>query len=184
MFKNALLNFKKTALKSSILMVAVLFAGIVQAQDPAEGETLFKQNCTSCHAVKRKVVGPALAGVQERWADKALLVKFIQNSQAVINGGDAYSKELYAKYNNTVMPAHAFLSDAQVGSILAYVDVEANKVEEVTADAGKAGEGAGSSEDGGISATSIWTLILVIAILFGIILVMNRVIGTLERTKR
>jgi cytochrome c2 len=30
------------------------------------GETLFNANCKACHAVKRKLVGPALAGVESR----------------------------------------------------------------------------------------------------------------------
>ena len=32
----------------------------------AKGEKLFKQNCTACHALDRKVVGPALQGAVDR----------------------------------------------------------------------------------------------------------------------
>lgn len=163
------------------LVLAFVFAlsGMVaNAQDAALGEKLFKQNCTSCHAVKRKVVGPALKDVETRWADKSLLIKFIQGSQAVIKGGDAYSVKLFAEYNQTVMPNHGFLKDADVESILAYVNAEAVKKDEVVADdKSKAGAEAASADAG----FPTWGLVLILAVLFAIILVMNRVIGTLTR---
>ncbi len=164
-----------------ILLVAFLFATIsTQAQDVAEGEKLFKQNCTSCHQVKKQVVGPALKGVETRWADQGLLIKFIQNSQSVIKSGDAYSNELYKKYNQTIMPNHAFLTDANVQSILAYIKVEAEKKEEV-AKGTEGEEGSAQKEDEGISDLAIWGLVGAVLLLFFIIGIMNRVIGTLER---
>ena len=44
----------------SVFFLSFISFSPVYAQD---GEALFKANCTSCHAVKEKVIGPALAGV-------------------------------------------------------------------------------------------------------------------------
>lgn len=177
-------SVKFSSLKRKIfVLLAVLFTGIAaQAQDVAEGEKLFKQNCTSCHAVKKQVVGPALKGVEARWADPKLLIKFVQASQAVIKSGDAYSNELFKKYNQTVMPNHGFLTDANVQSILAYVKAEGDKPDEVAKDdKGDKGGEAAEGESDGISDISIGVMIGAIVLLFLIIMVMNSVIGTLER---
>ena len=40
----------------SIFFITLFGANTASAQD---GEALFKANCTSCHAVKEKVIGPA-----------------------------------------------------------------------------------------------------------------------------
>ena len=59
--------------------------------DIAAGKTLFKNQCASCHNknMKDKLTGPALGGVQERWAayPKEDLYSWIRNSQAMINSG-------------------------------------------------------------------------------------------------
>ena len=54
--------------------------------DPAmisAGEKLFKANCTSCHAVDKKVIGPALANVWERVPEPQLewIYAFVKLSQ-------------------------------------------------------------------------------------------------------
>ena len=86
----------------------------------SEGESLFKEwGCNTCHAVERKVVGPALAGIYDR-RDLPWLYAFIKNSSAVIASGDEYANNLYSEYNNLQMPAHD-LEDEQILSILAWV---------------------------------------------------------------
>jgi cytochrome c2 len=54
------------------------------------GESLFNANCKACHAVKRKLVGPALAGVEERAPSIDWIIDFVHNSAAVISSGDEY----------------------------------------------------------------------------------------------
>lgn len=88
--------------------------------DVAEGEKLFNANCTSCHAINDKVVGPALKDVDKRQSE-AWLIKWIQNSSAVIKSGDAYANKLYNEYNQSAMTAFPQLKDDQVKSILAYI---------------------------------------------------------------
>ncbi|MBI5914780.1 MAG: cytochrome c, partial [Bacteroidetes bacterium] len=61
-------------LTSSILVLLLTFSvNSLFAQDPAAieaGKVLFKNNCASCHNknMKDKLTGPALGGLQERWA--------------------------------------------------------------------------------------------------------------------
>ena len=82
----------------------------------SEGAGLFKGNCQQCHAVKEKVVGPALANVWER-QPVPWLINFIKYPQKVIDSGDPYAEALYAEYKQ-YMPNHDFLSDNEILSLL------------------------------------------------------------------
>jgi mono/diheme cytochrome c family protein len=90
---------------------------------PADGKALFKTNCSSCHNVKVKLVGPALAGVNERWPDKKKLHDYIHNSQAVIKT-DAYAKSVFEANNKVIMTPFPNLTDDQIDAILKYVAEE------------------------------------------------------------
>lgn len=93
--------------------------------DPAlisAGESLFKNNCQTCHRVHQKLVGPALADVYER-RDLPWIYAFVRNSQKVIQSGDEYAVQLYEEYNQTLMTSFDF-SDDEILSILAYVKQE------------------------------------------------------------
>ena len=96
---------KKLTLVKFLLSFTLLIAtfGATFAQDAAEGETLFKNNCAACHASTDEVlVGPGLKGVSERrpieW-----IVKWVHNPQAVIASGDKYANDLYNKFNKAAM---------------------------------------------------------------------------------
>ena len=85
-------NYKRIRLFFlSFLFFSFLFNTVVSAQD---GEALFKANCTSCHAVKDKVVGPALQGVEGRHTEEWLL-KWVKNSQTLVKAGDAEAVKLF-----------------------------------------------------------------------------------------
>jgi len=90
---------------------------------PADGQSLFKTNCTSCHAVNAKVVGPALSGVNDRWPDKKKLHDYIHNSQAVIKV-DPYAKGIFEANNKVIMTPFPNLTDDQIDAILKYIKEE------------------------------------------------------------
>jgi len=96
------------------------------------GQTLFRQNCSPCHRVKEKLIGPALEGIYDR-RDLSWIVSFVKNSQKVISGGDDYAVNLYDEYNKVEMPAFDFFSDEEIVSIFAYIkfEAEAAPVEEI-----------------------------------------------------
>ncbi len=147
--------------------------------DAKAGEALFKANCTSCHALNKRVLGPALAGVNDRH-DNAWLHKWIRNSPGMIASGDKAAVGLYEQYNKAAMTPFPQLTDGDIDNILAYIKVEGDKKPEATA-AGATAETSGSVNNGGVSNFMLIGLIAVVIIAFLVILVLNRVIGTLER---
>ncbi len=85
------------------------------------GETLFKNNCASCHKPNEKYVGPALQGAANRWESRELLYAFVRNSQEVINR-NAYAKKLYDEYKQSPMLPYPNLTDNDIRDILSYCE--------------------------------------------------------------
>lgn len=147
------------------------------AQDAAAGAAIFKQKCTACHGIDKAVVGPALKGVDTKY-DEAWLIKWIKNSPAFIASGDAQAVKA-AEYSPAMMSAFPELSDDDIKNILAYVKVgDVKPAADPNAAAGAAGAPA---DKGGVSNFMLFGLLAVIIIAFLVILVLNRVITTLER---
>ncbi|MEL6925041.1 MAG: cytochrome c [Bacteroidota bacterium] len=89
-----------------------------------KGKVLFKNNCASCHNknMRSNMTGPALGGVEERWAGREeLLYSWIRNPGKVLSTGDDYIVELYNTWDKNLMPGFANFSDADIENILAYV---------------------------------------------------------------
>ena len=89
------------------------------------GESLFKGNCTVCHAIDEVIIGPALRDIHERKSEEWIYA-FIKNSQKVIKSGDEYAVELYDQYNKTLMTSFDF-SDEELNAILTYIKDESTK---------------------------------------------------------
>jgi mono/diheme cytochrome c family protein len=105
----------------SIFLFITLSSSIGNQLNAQDGKSLFSQNCASCHAVNKKLTGPALAGVEDRWPDKKNLYAWIKNNQAFLKTGDAYANKLYNEYNKTAMNLFPALSDKDIDAILAYI---------------------------------------------------------------
>ena len=89
----------------------------------ADGESVFKANCAACHKINKDFVGPALKGTQERWAENSSLenlYKWVQNSQGLIDEGDAYAKKLYGKWGS-IMPPQAVTTE-EIDAVFEYVE--------------------------------------------------------------
>jgi mono/diheme cytochrome c family protein len=148
--------------------------------DAAAGEALFKGKCTSCHKLDQRLVGPALGPIVTSDTDDKWLTKWIQNNQALIAAKDPKALKIYNEYNQSGMTVFTELTDGDVSNILAYVRTEYPKlIAPKPATAG--GAGATATADSGPSSLMIFGLIAVIIVAFIIILVLNKVIGTLER---
>jgi|TARA_B110000902_G_scaffold57066_1_gene66637 cytochrome c oxidase subunit 2 len=88
-----------------------------------KGSKLFTANCASCHALKGKVVGPALAGVINKYdEDYEWLNAWIKNNQKLIKSGDARANAIYDEYNGAAMNIFENLSDDDINSILMWID--------------------------------------------------------------
>ena len=82
--------FLSIFLSFSSLNSSFLFAQDTESVDNSivqNGESIFKGNCTVCHAINDVVIGPALRDVHERRSEEWLYA-FIRNSQKVIQSGD------------------------------------------------------------------------------------------------
>ncbi len=133
-----------------LLLATFLLVGVQSFAQPnvGEGKQLFKDNCAQCHArnMKSDLTGPALGGMEERWADypREDLYTWVRNSQKMIADGHPYALELWAKWKPTVMNQFPNLTDDQIESIILYVNDEYNKVDEVVVNGGTAGGATGS----------------------------------------
>ncbi len=90
------------------------------------GKNLFQSKCARCHMVDRKLTGPALMNVKDRWTDSTNLYAWIKNSQAFLATGDNYASSLHREFNS-IMPAFPELTDADIREILFYVDPDVQK---------------------------------------------------------
>lgn len=84
------------------------------------GDAVFKANCTQCHAVNEKIVGPALAGITKR-RPIGWLVPWVRNSAKMIGSGDAYAVKLFDDNGKQQMPSFPQLSDKEIKGIMAWV---------------------------------------------------------------
>ena len=105
----------------SIFLFITLSSSIGNQLNAQDGKALFSQNCASCHAVNKNLTGPALAGVEDRWAEKKNLYAWIKNSAAYLKTGDPYAVKLYNDYNKTAMNLFPSLTDQDIDAILAYI---------------------------------------------------------------
>lgn len=133
---------KKLAIQKALIAFMLFFSYSLVHADAENGKKLFSGRCASCHAVDKKVVGPALAGIETR-RDEAWLIKWIRNSSEVIKSGDAYAVKLFNEYNKSVMTAFPDLSDDDIRDILAYIkEASASSGQDNQASAGGGGAGA------------------------------------------
>ncbi len=127
------------------LLSCLLFVTIFSTQNnilAQDGAALFRSNCGSCHALKKALVGPALAGFTERgpWPDRKQLYAWVHNPSAYM-AKDPYTQGLKAQYN-AMMTAFPTLSDKDIDAIADYV-VKASAAPKTDTGAG----GGGGTQD-------------------------------------
>lgn len=163
-----MINRKGSGISLAITLIMFFLPILAQAQ--VDGEKLFKTNCSACHLItEKKLIGPGLAGVEERWEDKALLYRWIKNSQEVIAEGDPYAVKLFEEYNKSIMPAQN-VNDEEIDAILAYVNAGPAAPAEAAAGAPVAGV---APVDQGPS-IPYWVVILGVVVLLFILVSMLR----------
>ncbi|HBY92431.1 MAG: cytochrome c [Ardenticatenaceae bacterium] len=113
------------------LLVGLLTVGTVYlaeaappAQSAAEGQTLFQQKCTACHTIGAgRLVGPDLKEVTTR-RDRDWLVRWISGPDRMLAQKDPIATQLLQENNGVPMPNLA-LTQAQVASLIAYLETQA-----------------------------------------------------------
>jgi len=117
-----LIHIKRFKVFSTLLFIFYLsFSLSTQA---ADGEKLFKQNCSACHRVdEKKLVGPGLKGVFDRVPQPAeeWLIKWIKNNEELRKSGDAYANKVFTDNGSIPMSSFAHLSDEEIKAMLDYI---------------------------------------------------------------
>ncbi len=165
------------------LLVCLLFSANLFSQDEgasagdaAKGKSLFNQNCAACHALNKRMTGPALANVEESIEEEGLdrewIYAWVKNSPSVIASGDAYANKLYNEYNKAAMTPFPTLSNEDIDNILAYTAAPPPAPVKAVAPVG-GGENA-SSDNGFSNELILGALVLVFAMLVMLLFMVNK----------
>lgn len=165
--------------KTVVLSIVLLLNLSVFAQDAAlsadalAGEALFKANCTSCHAMNSKQLGPALQGVHTRRTDE-WLVKWIRNNEALRASGDKDAIAIFNEYGGAAMNNFENLTEAQVGTIITYFKEWTPPAPKVVATDGA------PQEVNFYSQTTLYILLFLIIVLTILLLVLRKTKNSLK----
>jgi cytochrome c551/c552 len=86
-----------------------------------DGKQIFNANCASCHALDKKMTGPALRDVESRgpWTDRQNLHKWVKSPAAFIPT-TPYTKALHGEYGQ-IMPAFPSLAAKEIDAVFDYI---------------------------------------------------------------
>jgi mono/diheme cytochrome c family protein len=130
-------------MKTKSLLLLLLMAGIaggVVYADPVEaGKTIFSTRCAACHNINKVIIGPALAGVDQRHPIE-WIVSFVHGSQSMVKAGDKDAVALFEKFNKVPMPDHPDLKEEDIKGIVAYIKSESKSAETTAAPFAKPGK--------------------------------------------
>ncbi|WP_372975259.1 c-type cytochrome [Muriicola sp.] len=83
----------------------------------AEGEAIFKSNCTACHKLDKRFIGPSPRGIMERRSPEWIM-NMILDPQLMVEQ-DRCAKDLLVEFNGAAM-ANQNLTVEQTRAILEY----------------------------------------------------------------
>ncbi|MCX7546809.1 c-type cytochrome [Xanthomarina sp. F1114] len=181
-------KLSRNVLTLSLIFILTLSTSIfAQDGDPDKGKSLFNTNCAACHALDKKMTGPALRNIEqiledEEGLDREWLAAWIRNSSAVVKSGDAYAKKIFDEYGGAAMTPFPQLSDDDINDILAYTAQE--KTVAAVPAAGGAADGAATTSGSGISNKVILgALALLFALLAMALLLVRRTLTRFAEAK-
>ena len=166
-------RFKIWAVSASFAITAPIFAQ--GAPNAEEGKKLFDaNNCGSCHALDKKLVGPALRGVHDRHSNE-WLIQWVRNNKKFRESGDADAIKLYNDYGGAAMNIYENLTPAQVLDIVEYIKT-------APAPAAPKTDTAVTSSDAPVTdPTTKYVLLILLAVFSIVLIVLARVRNTLKR---
>lgn len=91
------------------------------------GKRIWNANvCGACHNknMRTDAIGPALAGVAERWSGEAgdHLYQWIRSSQTLIESGKSERANiLWSSWGGVIMPNYSNLTNQEIDALLAYI---------------------------------------------------------------
>ncbi len=167
-------RFKIWAIASLIAITTPTFAQ--DAPNADNGKKLYEaNNCGSCHALDKKMVGPALRGVHERRSEE-WLIQWIRNNKKFRESGDPDANKLYQEYGGAAMNIFENLTPAQVLDIVEYIKTApAPSAPKTTGPA--VDSNAGDQDD----SSTKYILLILVAVFAIVLMVLARVKNTLKR---
>jgi cytochrome c551/c552 len=120
---NVLHRLDNTRLLSIVFSFLLLFTVKLTAQegDAANGKKLFMANCTACHQLDNKLIGPPLKGIGEKRSEEYIYNMVTNPTEWVKTNADA--KKVFEEYNKIPMTPFPQLSKDDVKDIIAYTIV-------------------------------------------------------------
>jgi len=107
------LQLKRNTMKARILAALVMATSCMVSGQAFADEALAKsKNCMSCHAIDKKVVGPAYKDVAKKYAGDAKAADALATK--VIKGGSGV-------WGPVPMPANAQVNDAEAKKLVAWI---------------------------------------------------------------
>ena len=94
----------------------------------SKGEKLFQANCSVCHRMDRKMIGPPLRGVYAK-RDSVWLRQMIVNGNKLVERSDKIAVALYEEYNRIYHVAFTNLSKGEVDAVMHYLKVSPSAIE-------------------------------------------------------
>jgi mono/diheme cytochrome c family protein len=170
-------------LKSLTLLLVFAFSASSYSQDmdearQKEGRKLFNSLCASCHKLDKKLVGPALGGVEER-RENSWLKSWIKNNAEFqkVNAEAAQA----ATYASSAMNAFPQLTDKNIDDILYYTTVGEIKKAPVV---GETTIGGNVVSDGGAPSWVIYFLAAAMVVAFLMIASLLKQVSELKGKKK
>lgn len=110
-------------LNSFVFSFFFLFFLNLSAQDgdASKGQALFKTNCTACHALDSKLIGPPLKGIGDLRSEDYIFNQITNPAEWVKTNPDA--KKVFEEYGKIPMTAFPQLTKDDVKNIIAYTKV-------------------------------------------------------------
>lgn len=111
-------------IKHTLKIVSVLFLLMLITPNvsfAADGEALYKANCSNCHKPDENYIGPELKGAREREPEKGWVYKWVKNATAMAFS-DPYATKLREKFGGMVMTSFPNLSNDDIDAILNWAD--------------------------------------------------------------
>lgn len=90
---------------------------VIDAEMAARGEQLFNTNCTACHKIDKRFIGPSPKGIMQRRSPEWIM-NMILDPQLMVEQ-DQCAKDLLIEYNGAAM-ANQNMTEEQARDILEY----------------------------------------------------------------
>lgn len=164
-------------LKSLLFTAFVVFSMNIFAQDTkpdaANGKSLYEaNNCGSCHALDKKLVGPALRGVTDRHSDE-WLISWVRNNKKLRESGDAEAIKLFNENAGAAMNIYENLTPSQVLDILEFIKTAPKPGPPPVIDEAKDPKSGSDS--------NLYVLLALIGVFLLVLLILSRVKSTLRK---